>query len=227
MSASAAAAFSDFPLSRRGISHQLGPPLGTRRGQVVAQLAYFRTPRLAQLRSSRRLSSIGIKMDQAWYHERFSRTFGSPGITMLRRQQMEVSGEQLSSQLRWADLTSMAFSVEDRMPFLDHNLVDLALSTPTELLFKDGWSKWPLRRLLSDTMPESIAWRTWKIGFEAPRTSFDPHDSESRRLIRDSEVLRELGVQTSTLDDAARPILWRLFAIALWEQEVLTAGLNR
>jgi len=219
----AAAAIGELPWRRRAaFAHDSAKHSGLGLGTWLAQLVYFRAPELARLRSTRRLSAIGLDVDANWYRARFRDTFGSSRGSMLARQRLEVMGEQLSSQLRYADLTSMAFSVEDRMPFLDHNVVDLALSTPTELLFRDGWSKWPLRKVLSRMMPPMIAWREWKIGFEAPRTSFEPRDAESQATIRGSEVLREMGVRTSGLDTVAPPILWRLFAIALWEQEVLS-----
>jgi asparagine synthase (glutamine-hydrolysing) len=70
--------------------------------------------------------------------------------------------------LKWEDRNSMAFSVEGRYPFLDHELIDLCLSFDDSLLYRKGWVKWPLRLGLNNRLPSSIVWRRDKKGFEVP-----------------------------------------------------------
>lgn len=72
--------------------------------------------------------------------------------------------------LRTVDRNSMAFSIEDRLPFLDYNLVDFALGLPLQSKIKDGWSKYIMRKSLE--LPEKIKYRKTKIGFVPPEAEW-------------------------------------------------------
>lgn len=84
------------------------------------------------------------------------------------RRLAEIRTMFLPRLLKWDDRNSMAFSVEGRYPFLDHELIELALSFSSEVLFNRGWTKLPLRRGLA-ALPREIATRKSKIGFEVPQ----------------------------------------------------------
>ena len=71
--------------------------------------------------------------------------------------------------LKWDDRNSMAFSVEGRYPLLDHELIELCLSFAPQTLHHHGWTKWPLRLGLKNTLPEKIFSRRSKFGFEVPQ----------------------------------------------------------
>jgi asparagine synthase (glutamine-hydrolysing) len=58
--------------------------------------------------------------------------------------------------LSWADRSGMYFSLETRFPFLDHNLVERLLSTPSVLVIKDGWNKYILRESMKGILPDKI-----------------------------------------------------------------------
>jgi asparagine synthase (glutamine-hydrolysing) len=75
---------------------------------------------------------------------------------------------KLEHLLKWDDLNSMSFSIESRVPYLDHNLVETTLSLPTNLLIKDGVSKYILRESVKDILPTQIYNRFDKRGFETP-----------------------------------------------------------
>lgn len=65
------------------------------------------------------------------------------------------------------DRASMAAGLESRAPFLDHRVVEYAWKMPLELLIRNGVSKWPLRRILSDYVPLELVDRP-KMGFAVP-----------------------------------------------------------
>lgn len=65
------------------------------------------------------------------------------------------------------DRMSMAVSLEARVPLLDNNLVDFALSLPSEFKFRDGEGKWILRRAIEGLVPDSVLRRP-KQGFAMP-----------------------------------------------------------
>ena len=59
----------------------------------------------------------------------------------------------------------MAFSIESRVPFLDHRLVDFTLSLENEYKLHKGWTKYILRRASEPILPKEITYRRDKIGF--------------------------------------------------------------
>jgi asparagine synthase (glutamine-hydrolysing) len=61
----------------------------------------------------------------------------------------------------------MATSLETRMPFLDHSVVELAWRLPADVLVRDGVSKWVLRQVLARYVPPALTERP-KAGFGLP-----------------------------------------------------------
>lgn len=85
--------------------------------------------------------------------------------TMLK---YELVNQGLEKLLRFADRNSMAHSVEVRLPFLNHELVEFVMSLKSDLFLYEGWSKAILRNGVREILPEEIVHRRDKIGFEAP-----------------------------------------------------------
>ncbi|KVE32742.1 asparagine synthase (glutamine-hydrolyzing) [Burkholderia sp. TSV86] len=65
------------------------------------------------------------------------------------------------------DRAAMAMSLETRMPYLDHRVVEFAWRVPAVLKVPDGQQKWLLRRLLYRYVPRQLIDRP-KQGFCAP-----------------------------------------------------------
>ena len=85
------------------------------------------------------------------------------------RRVFEIREMYLPRLLKWDDRNFMAFSVEGRYPFLDHQLIELALSFTPRALYHRGWVKEPLRRGLQGRVPLEILRRRTKLGFETPQ----------------------------------------------------------
>lgn len=75
---------------------------------------------------------------------------------------------KLEHLLKWEDHNGMWFSLEPRVPFLDHNLVEKTLSlAPNTKIFK-GETKHILRQAMTDVLPKKITQRKDKKGFSTP-----------------------------------------------------------
>lgn len=79
-----------------------------------------------------------------------------------------IQSDALPIYLRVEDRNSMAHSIEVRVPFLDHRLVELALRLPSGRLLQGGWNKLLLRTAMQRRIPESIRTRPDKMGFPTP-----------------------------------------------------------
>ncbi len=65
------------------------------------------------------------------------------------------------------DRAAMASSLETRVPFLDHNLIEYVFKIPHSFKFKNGQGKWILKKILEKYVPNNLTDRP-KRGFEIP-----------------------------------------------------------
>ncbi|MGE0710920.1 MAG: asparagine synthase (glutamine-hydrolyzing) [Planctomycetota bacterium] len=90
---------------------------------------------------------------------------GAPVQRLLRDELFRTS---LPALLHHEDRASMAFSLEARVPFLDHRLVELVLGLDFHLLVRDGQLKGLLREAVRDRLPPEVAARRDKLGYPTP-----------------------------------------------------------
>src|SRR5262249_48346690 len=103
------------------------------------------------------------------------------GPTPLQRIQIDdILIDTLPQLLRMEDRSSMAFSIEARVPLLDHHVVELGVSLPDHLKVNRGWSKFALRQAMAGLLPERVRWRKTKLGFAAPDRTWIVNDLRSR-----------------------------------------------
>ncbi len=115
-----------------------------------------------------------------------------------------VSG--LDKLLRFADRNSMAHSVEVRLPFLDHTLVEFAFSLPAHYKIHNGWTKALIRYGLADILPPEITWRKNKLGFQPPQKEWET-TSEFTQYVNE---VRNIAVHEKFVCTGA-PNTWKVF----------------
>ena len=64
--------------------------------------------------------------------------------------------DKIPKNTRMKDRQSMAYSIELRMPFLDHRIVELGLSLNENLYFKRGYTKSIIREVMKNKLPEKV-----------------------------------------------------------------------
>ena len=77
----------------------------------------------------------------------------------------------LSDILVKTDRASMSVGLELRAPMLDHAVVELALSLPTDWTWSENQGKQILRRVLANHVPPAL-WERPKQGFSVPLTDW-------------------------------------------------------
>ena len=91
------------------------------------------------------------------------------------------------------DNMTMAWGLEARVPFLDHELVELAAQMPTELKLRDG-GKYVLKQIARGLVPDSVIDRP-KGYFPVPALKFVRGEFlEMMRDLLDSQACRERGL---------------------------------
>ncbi len=80
----------------------------------------------------------------------------------------QLVSTNLQMLLHWEDRDSMAHSIEARVPFLDYRLVEQVLGFPEEYKISDAITKRVLRDGMKGILPEAIANRMDKMGFQTP-----------------------------------------------------------
>jgi asparagine synthase (glutamine-hydrolysing) len=135
----------------------------SRRGRYASTVAQPLHPRqggVARREVAGRLPQFGKLLDR-W----FDGTDGRDRTTALTMVDMQtyLPGDILTK----VDRTSMAVSLEARVPLLDHPLVEFATALPGSLKLRDGTGKWVFRKAIAGIVPD-IVLRKPKQGFAVP-----------------------------------------------------------
>lgn len=125
--------------------------------------------------------------------------------------------------MRSSDHFTMGIPIEHRFPLLDYRMIELCLQMPIAYFFKNGWTKYLLRKAMEPYLPRKILWRRKKMGFTFPfrqylscnRSTFEP-------LLKHLNVIgfpiNEFGNYNYLLKTDP-PLLWRLLSIAIWAKD--------
>ncbi|MFM9903219.1 MAG: asparagine synthase (glutamine-hydrolyzing) [Pyrinomonadaceae bacterium] len=157
----------------------------------------------------------------------------------------KTDAEELLDQLLYVDIKtylhellmkqdqmSMAASVESRVPFLDHKLVEMSAKMPVKMKIRGGQTKWVLREAMKGILPDEILHRP-KMGFPVPmgnwlRNEFKGHvdeyvlsDKVLGRGIFDADFIRRLVLRHNAGEDHTRK-LFLLINFEMWQRQFIS-----
>lgn len=123
------------------------------------------------------------------------------------------------------DRMSMATSLETRVPFLDHRIVEFAFKVPGSLKIKNGETKYVLKETMRDLLPEKILTRG-KQGFSIPIKNWIRNELKDMMLdiLSPEKIRREGFFQVEYIDRLVKEHLkgkenhsHRLWALMMFE----------
>ena len=129
--------------------------------------------------------------------------------------------------LKTSDRATMHHSIESRTPFTDHRLIEAASIIPQEIHFKNGTSKYILKKILSKYLPESMINRP-KKGFGLPGRQwlnedwswlFDTYltnEKISASGVFDPSIVEYILEKYKNKGRGFDAILWRVLIFQLW-----------
>ena len=142
---------------------------------------------------------------------------------------LDVTTLIVDDPVKRVDNMTMAWGLEARVPFLDHQLVELAARMPPELRLKSG-GKHPLKQIARGLLPDGVIDRP-KGYFPVPALKYvrgpflefmrgvlDSDAARTRRLFNPDYVARLLAEPESHLTRIQGSKLWHLALLEFWLQ---------
>jgi asparagine synthase (glutamine-hydrolysing) len=133
------------------------------------------------------------------------------------------------------DKITMATSIEARVPFLDHKLVEFAMTIPRHMKLRNGTTKWILKEALRGVIPDRVLnrrkqgfgvpindWMLKKLGNFVEDNLF--HSSLRRRELFDYGFIRHLLDEHRSGRVNYSFFLWSLLNLSLWHDQWIESG---
>ena len=138
----------------------------------------------------------------------------------------------LPSLLQVEDRMSMAHGLESRVPFLDHQLIELTAKIPANIKFKNGELKRILKKSFSSEIPKSILKRKDKMGFPTPINEWIRRGGPMREYVGDifssqkaktrPYLNKEFSIdKLMNADSLYGRNLWALLSLELWQNHYI------
>lgn len=186
--------------------------------------------------AAHRLVEWGL-MDASWLETDTYRIYES----FFRRIDTKASGSDVLTRMIYSefkyrlpelllmrvDKIGMSVSIEPRVPFLDHHLVEFTMDIPMDLKVHGGVAKYLLKTAVEPLLPHDVIYRK-KMGFGAPMAEWMRGDfgAQVERVLMGSRLFNGLGFNRPYIKQMiedhrsgrreAAVYLWSLFNLATW-----------
>ncbi len=157
--------------------------------------------------------------------KRYENSNNSSYLGKLAYQELRMRLPELL--LMRVDKMMMAASVEGRVPFLDHSIVEYSFSLSDDLKIRDGKTKYLLKKVAEKYLPNDIIYRK-KMGFGFPINSFFNNGFEEylKEIIYSTKLRNENIINYKFVDEMFELTnrkkvnyyghLWTLANLSLW-----------
>ncbi|MDG6964510.1 MAG: asparagine synthase (glutamine-hydrolyzing) [Nitrososphaerota archaeon] len=163
--------------------------------------------------------------------------FSAPGANFVQQAVFaEFSTKLPDDFLAMEDATSMAHSLEVRVPLLDNQLMDLMLPVPYRHNYGNGMGKALLREAMAGVLPKEC-FKKPKHGFSLDIVKWWPGEfgEEIRRVVLDSQTVKQyfdVGALKRLMPSASESystvsLLWHVYAFHIWHELFVEKGKER
>lgn len=151
-----------------------------------------------------------------------------PSRNLNERLFYDVTSMTTPSLLRYEDKNSMAHSLESRVPFFDHQVLEHIFNLPIDQKIKHGWTRFVYRNAMKGVIPEKNRTRRSKVGFTNPewewierraqtfRELFSSTSFKSRPFWDADKVMSEFELTLSKEKTGDILYFWRIFSVEMW-----------
>lgn len=143
----------------------------------------------------------------------------------------QIFQTSLNNLLYYEDRNSMRFSIESRVPFLNHQLPEFIFNNARGYIIKEGWTKYILRKSIESYLPNEVTYRKDKKGFVTPGEKIWLTGPLKELLLQDDwlfppQTVHENKANTLKMnylkgDGSESTMVWRLAVLSFWYKHIL------
>lgn len=131
--------------------------------EITSFKAYWQHRHRYMYKSKQESSTLNLPMQTIHLNQKTQ--------TLSQRQMQDITQFSLPTLLRYEDRNAMGNSVESRLPYMDHEMIEFGLALPEAVKLRSGYGKWIVREIMNHKIPDTIRLARYKRGFDIPLAS--------------------------------------------------------
>ena len=189
--------------------------------------ARIKRPFKEEIGGSRKVLRDSFLRINSWRDEHNIDLINAP--TLEEKTKNDILYFNIPHYLHYEDRNSMAFSIEERVPFLDHRLVEWAFSLSAKWKIHDGKTKYVLRRAMENRLPDLVLNRKDKMGLSIPIERWFRDDFKVKltklfnenchiydKWVEKKPFVRQVDAYVNGKKTAIDRQMWRFFCLERW-----------
>lgn len=214
--------FASFSNEKNELQQKFSPNINN----TIGKAGYYFLPEFLQ-KNIRAKKRVGMGAISSNYQSHIANLHvPARGGKSFKEQSLLSVQYGLQDLLRYEDRNSMAFSIESRVPFLDHRLVEFSIALNNDWKIKNGWTKYILRKTAEPILNKEVVWRKYKMGFLTPQKLWKSQSNmQLTQFINDSNIpdfidknyLQKLN-NADINDSSHLSEFWKLVSFLKWAE---------